>query len=279
MPLEFLFRKRFEKNIDALIDFVVYISLPAIVFSHIYKIDINFSQLKIIVFGWIVVIFSIVFSYFIGKLLHLPKKSLISFIMVSTFGNTAFIGYPYIQNLLGDEALAYGILFDNLASFLPVITIGTFIVSDKNGFNIKKILYSPAFMALILAILLKSYEINESILNICDKIGATITPLALFAVGAKIDIFKLKDLKYPIIFSLLIKMVIVPIVAIFIYKEFFTLDLSSKAMLLEIAMPPMVLASIMVMQANKDSDLAVGSVGAGVILSFITTPFMIYLMG
>lgn len=279
--LGFLLRKKFEKNIDGLIDFVIYISLPAIAFSQIYRLNIDFSQFLIIAFGWIIIIFSIFFSYFVGKILKLPKKSLLAFIMVSSFGNTAFLGYPYTQTLLGDEALGYTILFDNFASFLPVITIGSYIVSLENknvGFDIKKILNSPAFIALILAILLKPIKIDESILDICDKIGATITPLALFTVGAKMDLSKLKHIKYQILFSLMIKMVIVPILAILIWRDFFGLDLKSKAALLEISMPPMVLASIMVMKAKLDSDLAAGSVGLGVILSFVTVPLMIYLM-
>ncbi len=279
--LGIILKKRFEKNIDALIDFIVYVSLPALVFSHIYRLSIDSSIVLIILFGWAVIIFSIMLSATVGKFLKLPKKSLLTFIMVSSFGNTAFLGYPYIQTLIGDEGLGYAVIFDNLASFLPVVTLGTFIISFENKtskLDIKKILTSPAFLALIAALLAKSVNISETILSICDSLGSTITPLALFAVGVKIDFSKLKSIKYPILFSLFIKMILVPLLAIFVWQLFFEIDIKAKAALLEIAMPPMVLASIMVMKAKLDSDLAVASVGLGVVLSFVTVPMIYWIL-
>jgi len=123
--------------------------------------------------------------------------------MVSTFGNTAFLGYPYVQTLLGEKGLGFAIIFDNFASFLPVVTIGALIISfeDKSSkIDFKKIITFPPFIALILALLLKNFYILDSFLDIFDKIGATVTPLALFAVGANIDLSRLKSIKYPIFF-------------------------------------------------------------------------------
>lgn len=42
-------------------------------------------------------------------------------------------------------------------------------------------------------------------------------------------------------------------------------------------MPPMVLASIMVIKAKLDSNLAVASVGLGVVLSFVTVPLIYWI--
>ncbi|HIE34581.1 MAG TPA: AEC family transporter [Campylobacterales bacterium] len=274
-----ILKRRFEKNIDALIDFIIYISLPSLVFSQIYTLDIKISIINDIVFGWLITIFSIILSAILGKILNLSRESLISFIMVSSFGNTAFLGYPYIQTLLGDKALGYAIIFDNFASFLPVITIGTILISMENRyrFKIKKIIFSPPFLALILAFLAKSIQIPEALLVTFDALGSTVTPLALFTVGVKLDFSKLQTIKYPIFFSLFIKMILIPLLAIFLYKELFDIDLKAKSILLEIAMPPMVLASIMVMKAKLDSSLATASVGFGVILSFITVPIIFYI--
>ncbi len=78
---------------------------------------------------------------------------------------------------------------------------------------------------------------------------------------------------------LFIKMVFVPLLLLFILAFIGTnLDLPWKVGILEIAMPPMVLASIFVINANLAKDLAVSSVGAGILLSFITIPLIYYLI-
>jgi hypothetical protein len=54
--------------------------------------------------------------------------------------------------------------------------------------------------------------------------------------------------------------------------------LFTKVAVIEVAMPPMVLASILVMGANLDKDLAASSVATGIIFSFISVPvFYIFL--
>lgn len=281
--LGFVFKKRFEKNLDALIDFIIYIALPSLIVSHIYNLNIGIDFLKYIAFGWAITIFSIILSYLFGKfILRLDLKSLLSFVMVSTFANTAFVGYPYVETFLGNQALGYAIIFDNFASFLPVVTIGAFLVSlnsSSKKIDLKKIFTFPPFIALIFSFLLKFFYIDESILQIFEKIGSTVTPLALFAVGAKIDIKKLKNIKIPVFFSLLIRMVVIPSIALFFLKTFFEMNAESKAVFFEIAMPPMVLASIMVMKAKLNSDIAVSSVGIGVILSFVTIPLFYTFLG
>ncbi|WP_281951430.1 AEC family transporter [Nitrosophilus kaiyonis] len=280
--LGILLQKKFEKNIDALIDFIIYISLPSLIISHIYKLNIDISFLKYIAFGWFITIFAIFLSFLAGKyLLKLPLNSLLSFIMVSAFANTAFVGYPYVETFLGNEALGYAIIYDNFASFLPVVTIGAFLLSfnskDKK-IDLKKIFTFPPFLVLIFSYLLKNFQIDNSFLEIFEKIGQTVTPLALFSVGAKIDFSKLKKIKLPIFFSLILKMILIPLISLYLLKFLFGINIESKAVLFEIAMPPMVLASIMVMKAKLDSNLAVGSVGFGVIFSFLTIPIFYKLL-
>jgi len=270
-----LLKKRFEKNLDALIDFIIYISLPSLIITNIYRLKIEISFINYILFGWFITIFLIFISFIIGKSLKLNKDSLLSFVMVSTFANTAFIGYPYVETFLGKEALGYAIIFDNFASFLPVVTLGGIILSMKNGrykIDIKKILTFPPFLVLILAFFLKNFYLPQFLLETLEKIGSTVTPLALFAVGAKIDFSKIDKIKAPVILSIVIKMIIAPILAFILIKSIFFIDIKAKAVIFEIAMPPMVLASILVIKEKLDANLAVASVGIGVLISFITIP-------
>ncbi|WP_200762653.1 AEC family transporter [Nitrosophilus alvini] len=284
--LGFLLKNRFGENgIKALIDFVIYVALPAAVVYNIYYLNFSFDLLGIIILGWTAVLASIGLSYIFGRILKLDKKTLIVFIIMATFGNTAFMGYPFTEALLGKEGLGYTILFDNFASFVPVMTLGILLLSfasskKRRGMDFTKILTFPPFIAIFTAIFLKFFNIPDFLLSALDVLGSSVTPLALFAVGASIDIKGIFKKSSLITAILAVKMVIIPIFALLIlYILQITLSTAYKAAIIELSMPPMVLASILVIDEGLDKDLAVGSVALGIIISFVTVPAIFYLSG
>jgi hypothetical protein len=56
------------------------------------------------------------------------------------------------------------------------------------------------------------------------------------------------------------------------------LTLPYKVAILQLAMPPMVLASIYLIDADLEKDFAVSSVAIGIILSFLSVPIWYFLL-
>ncbi|MDQ7055398.1 MAG: AEC family transporter [Persephonella sp.] len=132
----YLFRKSGifrENDADVLIKFIIYVSFPALVVYNIYHLQISSSVFWIVVSGWAVIIFSIILSFLAGRLLHLSRPALASFVMMSSFGNTSFLGFPFQLALLGEEGLRYAVIFDQLASFYLFLYCLLFILSYGQG--------------------------------------------------------------------------------------------------------------------------------------------------
>ena len=277
-----------ENASDILIKFIVYISFPALVIYNVYYLKFDKSFIYLLIIGWIIIIFSILLSFFIGKLLKFDRKTLATFIMMATFGNTSFLGFPFQMAILGEEALKYAVMFDQLASFLPVSILSPFILAygrnrkvfKFNFGNLLKIVRFPPFIALNLAFLLKFVYIPEFVLNTLKILGDTVIPLALFSVGFNLKFSHLFSRFKDVIIVIFIKMILVPLIVIFTlqYIFYFPADLKFKAFIIEVSMPPMVLASIFVIEAKLDKDLAISSVSLGILASFLTVPFIMFII-
>ncbi|WP_457644705.1 AEC family transporter [Persephonella sp.] len=272
-----------ERSADTLIKFIIYFAFPALVIYNVYYLDIKRSFILVILGGWLVIIFSIAVSYIVGRLMRLNRVTLASFMMMASFGNTSFLGFPFQLALLGEDGLRYAVVFDQLASFLPVSLISPFILSfgqssEKVGIDIKKVVTFPPFIALLGAFLIKNIHIPEFVLGSLKMLGMTVIPLALFSVGINLRFSKVKDRMKDIIAVISIKMLLVPVLTVLILYVF-SVNASTEwlSFIIEISMPPMVLASILVIGAGLDRDLAVSSVGIGIIISFITVPLMVYI--
>lgn len=271
-----------EKDSDLLIKFIIYVAFPSLVVYNIYHLQLSSSVLWIVILGWGVIVFSIVLSFFVGRMLNLSKPVLASFVMMSSFGNTSFLGFPFQLALLGEEGLRYAVVFDQLASFLPVSLLSPFILSYGQGkkvsLDLKKVITFPPFIAVIFSFLIKGFSVPDFVLGSLKSLGMTVIPLALFSVGVNLRFSKVKDRLRDISAVILIKMIVVP--AVFLgFLLFVGVDINTPYLsaLIEVSMPPMVLASIFVIGAGLDRDLAVSSVGVGIIFSFLSVPLLFFI--
>lgn len=277
--------KLFPENYSkAYTDFIINIGFPGLVFYNIYNLSFNFDVIFIVFLGYVTIFLSLLMSFFIGKAFSFERKTLASFMMLSSFGNTGFLGYPFVVSIQGEEALKYAVIFDQLAMFLPIYILAPIIVSYGLGetnfsIDIKKILLFPPFIALIAAALAKSVSIPHIFLDVSQALGKTVIPLIMFSVGMNIKISSLWARFRDIVAVLVIKNLLIPILILLMLIVLgYNLTLPIKVAILQISMPPMVLASIFIINAGLDKELAVLSVATGIIFSFITVPFIYYLV-
>ncbi|WP_028950788.1 AEC family transporter [Sulfurihydrogenibium subterraneum] len=266
------------------VDFIMHVGFPALVINNIYHLKFTSDVFMALLTGWIALILNILFSYKVATLIKLDKKSAISFVMVSTFANTGFLGYPFILSLYGSEGLRYAVIFDNLAMFLPIYILAPILISfakEEKSFKVdlKKLLLFPPFTALLIALSLKPFQLPSIVLKILDMLGSTVIPLILFSVGMNLRFSSIKkDIKI-ISLVLFIKQLLLPLsVLIMLLIIGVSLTLPWKVAILQLSMPPMVLASIFVIEANLNKDIAVSSVALGVILSFLSVPLIYYIL-
>ncbi len=272
-----------ENGSQILIKFIIYFSFPALVVYNIYNLKFSTEILMIVAFGWFFTLFSIFVLFAVGKMLRLKRETLATFVMMGTFSNTSFLGFPFTKAVLGLDYLKYSIIFDQLVAFLSVSILSPFLIAygknERGKLEIKRIITFPPFIALVAGFVLSAFYIPNFILQTLKDLGMTTLPLALFAVGINLKLLHIKTRLKDISLVLMFKLVILPLIAILFAKLIFNpLPEFMKAVILEISMPPMVLASIFVMDANLDKELAIGAVGFGIIASFFTVPLIMMLL-
>lgn len=279
------FKLFIKDNSKELVDFVIYFSLPAMVFIKIYPLTLDLKILNLICMFNTIIIANLLLSYAIGKWFNLDKKTLATFMVIATFGNTSFIGFSYIDAFYGQDYVVYALIYDLFGSFLLVVSLGVFIINWGSGESVKiktvfkSVLFFPPIVMFFITVLAKWVPIPNFMMNTAQTIGATLVPLAMIAIGMKLEMknifykFKIASL------ALFLKMILMPILVMILFAIFYTLDDTwSKVTILEVAMPPMTTAVILAIKGGLDERLAINALVIGVIASLATvTGFYLFL--
>ncbi len=281
----YFFKVFIKDNSQALVDFVIYFSLPAMVFVKIYPLTLDLKILNLIFMFNTIIIVNLILTYYIGKFFKFDKKTLATFVVVGTFGNTSFIGFSYIDAFYGQDYVVYALIYDLFGSFLLVVSIGTIIINWGSGQTVKfkamtkKVIFFPPIIMFFITLFLKFFTVPVFITNTAETIGATLVPLAMIAIGMKLE---LKNIFYKFKTTTLllsVKMFVMPILVMIGFSIFYNLDDTwSKVTILEVAMPPMTTAVILAIQGGLDERLAINSLVLGVLISLLSvTGFYYYL--
>lgn len=282
----YLFKIFIKDNSKELVDFVIYFSLPAMIFIKIHPLTLDFNIIHLVCMFNTIILANLLLSYGIGKLFNLDKKTLATFMVVATFGNTSFIGFSYIDAFYGEDYVVYALIYDLFGSFLLVVSLGVFVINWGSGESVKmktifkSVLFFPPIVMFFITLFAKLLPIPNFMMNTAQTIGATLVPLAMIAIGMKLEI---KNIFYKIkvtSLALFLKMILMPILVMILFSVFYTLDDTwSKVTILEVAMPPMTTAVILAIKGGLDERLAINALVIGVISSLATVTGFYFLLG
>lgn len=269
--------KLFKEDISReLTEFVIYFSLPALALSKIRALEFNDVIFKVIAVSYIAMFSAFLISFMIGKILKLSRRDLATFMVVSIFGNTSFVGFSYIESLYSMREVVYALVYDQLGSFVALLTFGVAIISwgggKKEDFKkdiLKQIFLSPPLIAIVVAIYFHGSYFPPYIEGILDKLQATLIPLVTIIVGMKLELRALVKQFRENIIALFIKMFLVPLILFGIMHLFFDMSqIWAKVTLLEVAMPPMTMATVYAIKGGLNKTLAINTLALGIIVSF-----------
>lgn len=265
--------------------FVIYLSYPALVLTQVPPLlrGLEFNSNLAIAgsMAWIQFGLSFLFFAFVGRFAKWSKATTGAAILTAGLGNTSFVGFPLLEALLGPQALPIGILVDQVGTFLVLSTLGLIVASVYSGRApsgaqlMKRIAIFPPFLALVAATLLTViWPAGADLVALpMAKLSATLVPLALVSVGLQLSIrlATLRKRAVPLSLGLSLKLLVTPLILFGIYVEVLgNQSFSTKVVLLESAMAPMITAAIVANEFDLDSELANLMVGIGIPLSLVT---------
>jgi predicted permease len=275
--LGYIYKALIQDNSKHLLDFVIYFALPSIVFKKIYHLTLDITILYLVIMFNVIIIANIYIAYIIGKALRLNKKTLATFIIVASFGNTSFIGFAYIDTFYGQDFVYYALIYDFFGSFLLLMSLGMMIITWGNGHKnsvksvLKSIFMFPAIVVFILTVLLKNFDIPDFVLLTSESLGSTLVPVALIAIGMKFELKHIFAKLHIVSLALIIKMILLPIIVLGLFYSLYNINETwVKVTIIEVAMPPMTMAVVLAIKGGLDEKLAINSLVIGVIASLFS---------
>ena len=269
----------------ALNGFIIYVSLPALALLHLHRIEMQPALLLTAGMAWCLFGMGFLFFSQVGKLLRLDKGTTGALILVGGLGNTSFVGLPMIEAYYGKEWLGVGLVADLLGSFLVLSTLGILAATVYSSGEvsarqvIRKVLLFPPFQAVVVALLLRPLPFSPVAETVLQRLGDTLTPLALASVGFQLRLSHLRGKKPALGLGLFYKLALGPALIAILYTGIMRGEGPTlQVTLFEAAMAPMISAGIVAVEHDLDPPLVTLMLGIGIPLSFLTLPVWFWLL-
>ncbi len=265
--------------------FVIWVAFPATVFLKIADVRLGADLLVLILVPWLLVGLSLMIIPVVSKYMGWDRSLTGGLLLTCALGNTAFCGLPLVAAFLGEDHLAYAIIYDQFGSFLALAVFGTVTVCVFTGNEplkaksiIMKIITFPPFIALVAGLLTRSWERPEMIKDLLTGISATLVPLAIFSVGNQLRFRQSRHNIIPIGFALAFKMIFSPGIILGVLLLTGISGPVFHVAVFQAAMPTMVMAGVLASAAGLKPEVANAAVGYGILAAFITLPIFYWLI-
>lgn len=262
--------------------FVIYLSLPALVLIKVPQLEFNRELLVPGLMPWGMLLVSALLVLLLSRALKWDKEITGTLLLLVPLGNTSFLGIPMVNAFFGEEGIPYALIYDQFGSFLALATYGSLVAALYGRQEGKptargvllKIATFPPFLALLLALCLRSWTPPPSLSALLGTLAATLVPLVMISVGLQLSPRLDRSTLAPLGLGLGIKLCLAPLLALIWVKMLGQEGLPVQVAVFEAGMPPMVSAGALAVVAGFSPRLTAALVGLGILLSFVTLPLL-----
>lgn len=274
-----------ENTAQVLTSFVIYVSLPAVILIQIPKLTISSEILLPVLIPWAMLLLSAVIVFLLARAFGWSRSVTGALMLLVPLGNTSFFGFPMIEAFFGREMVSYGVLYDQLGTFLALATYGSVVValySDTEQATLQsiglKVVTFPPFIALVLAFALYSTPILPHLHFLLEPLAATLVPLVILAVGLKMEFTIESENLRPMGLGLAVKLCLAPLAALGIIHLLGLHSDAARVSVFEAGMPPQISAWALAMSAGLAPKLGAMMVGVGILISILTLSLLYQLL-
>ncbi len=275
-----------ENAPDSLNLVVLYVCLPAAILLYLPKLQFESGLIGLIGIPWVVLLVTVAMILPLAKWLRWDRGSTANLLMQIPLGNTSFIGFSLIPVLAGAGALQYAVVYDQLGSFVILVTYGLTVVALYAGgerptlFAIaRRIVSFPPFIAMIVAVTIMPAEPPLELARCLRLLADALLPIVVLALGMQLRFRLPRQYRLPLVIGLLAKLVLMPLLALGLSQIFGLPDDLRRVAVYMTAMPPMVTSGALLAMAGLAPELAAALIGYGIVFSMVTLPMWHHLLG
>lgn len=270
-----------RKSIVSLIYLVL---LPALVIKSLWKSPAELIQWQISASVVISILITASLIWFIYRYFTDNKAILGSVILAGSFSNATYQGLPIVSHQLGELGTAIAIQYDFFAQTPLLLTLGILLaryLSQKHTTTMaveswwKTLAKVPALWAAGLGLLLNQQQIApiEPMMTWLTHLSDPVIPLMLISIGLglKPESIRWKDVPFlsPV---LVIKLIIAPLIIIFVARSFGLNEQQVIGLALEAGMSSMLIAIVLVERYHLDVRKFIEIVTLTLLLSLGSLP-------
>lgn len=259
--------------------FVVRIAFPARIITLVPELELTRRALVPVAAQWGVMVVLMGAIWSLGRFLGWSRRTTGTLLCVVPFGNTAFLGFPVVDLLLGGDQLGWALLYDQLGSFLALATVGTVLLGvygsgDRAGPAeiLRRTVTFPTFVALVAGFVLRLTGLPGPVEAVLVALGATLVPLAIISVGMRLRIPRAAAAIGPLATGIGLRVVLAPLVLLAVGAVLGLGGDPWAVSVLQAGMSSGVVASILAADHGLDGELAAGMSGLGVVPAVLLAP-------
>jgi len=261
----------------ALNAYVIHVALPALILVQVRQAAFQPDMIVPALLPWLLLGAMALLVHHVGQWARWPRPVIGALMLLVPLGNTSFLGFPLIQAFWGDAGLPYAIVYDQFGSFLALCTYGVWVQQyygegaaiDRRQLWRRLLQFTP-FPALLIALLLHGIVLPAAIESLLVRLGQSLVPVILVAVGLQWQLSLPRGAATPLAFGLSLKLLAMPFLAFALVTLLGFDGPVAQISVFEAGMAPMITAGALAMNANLAPRLAAAMVGFGIPISVLT---------
>jgi len=274
-----------DNSAEVLNRVVLLVCLPAAVLTYVPRLQLDTSLVGLMATPWLLMLATVALVSLATRLFGFARDVHAVLLICVALANSSFIGYPMVRALLGDHALPYAVVYDQYGTFVLLSTFGLYVIARYSGDApptarqvLGRIAGFPPLWALLFALTLMPVQPPTWIATGLKQLADAMLPLVMLAVGLSIRLRLSRDELAPLGIGLVLKLVLMPALALPIAWAFGLQGAMLQVNVLESAMPTMITAAALAISHRLAPRLAAALVGYGILLSLLTLPAWVWLL-
>lgn len=260
---------------------VYYLLLPALVLSVLWKAELGSTTLLIALSAAFAVIIGAGLSALSCRACKAQPAVTGAVILAASFPNATYLGLPVLEAAFGPWARSVAIQYDLFACTPLLFTLGILVAAhfgnERVGVHnmVRELLRIPALWAAVVAVLLNLANVpaNATIDGLLGLLDRGVVPLMLFSLGLSLEWSRAQWRSLPsVVPVVLVRLLIVPAIIVVFTSAIGLSGEWKAAVVVETAMPSMVLGIVFCDRFNLDVSLYAAAVTITTALSALTLP-------
>lgn len=264
------------------------ITSPILIISSVLSssADNRLDVIKLLGCGFLMYIGFMVLAKVICVVMAFPKRDRTLYECMLVFSNNAFMGYPIVQSLLGDEAIFYCAMlhfsFNIFIFSYGIQHIYRYASGEEAAkFDFKRLI-NPGFVLVIIALFLYISGIRNHglIYDTMYMVGNVTSPLSMIVLGASLAMYPIKEslTDWRSYVFAIARLFIMPVITFAVCRLIGVNDYYTTILTITNGMPVASLVLMLGNEAGIDTRLIVRNIFVTTVLATFTVPLVIAIL-